>query len=121
MFRGNRPEEAQIPRPACGGVGFDKFHNAAFASPLPDDTVKFLMPAAKINGLVKSQTLLDRVVSCGAHMLVAVKRPLNMITGGAGSLERAHSDNERLRLLNLFKFIECLAYFLVTSNGGSTP
>lgn len=103
-------------------VDFDKLHNEAFASLLRDETMKCLVTAAERTGLIKEdETLLGWDVSCDARLFAAASPELNVITCGAGSLEFAHSDNERLHLPDLFKFIEFLAYFLVTETGSSIP
>lgn len=103
-------------------VGFEKLHNDAFASDVRPETMKRLRQTAAETGLPGSdQPLLGWDVSCDARLFANERPGRSVITCGVGSLEFAHSANERVHLPELFRLIEFLAYFLIRETASALP
>jgi acetylornithine deacetylase/succinyl-diaminopimelate desuccinylase-like protein len=105
---------------ACNAT-FDKLHNEAYACDPGSETVRRALQSAREAGLMESdEPMRGWDVSCDAR-LFAIEHPgLPVLTAGAGALEHAHSDRERLHLADLFRSVRFASLFVLMETGSVT-
>jgi acetylornithine deacetylase/succinyl-diaminopimelate desuccinylase-like protein len=102
---------------ACD-VTFDKLHNEAYACDPNAESVRRALQTAVEAGLMNpDEPLRGWEVSCDARLFAAEYPDLPVITFGAGNLEHAHSDRERLRLTDLFRAVCFASLFVLRETG----
>jgi len=105
---------------ACD-VTFDKLHNEAYACDPDSPTMRrALNTAAEIGVAQPGGPLRGWEVSCDARLFAGEYPGMPVITTGAGSLEHAHSDRERVHLPDLFQAICFTSLFLLIETGVTT-
>lgn len=99
-------------------VKFEKLHNDAFASRVEPRTMRHMKRAALQAGLMaRGERLVGWDVSCDARLFAKGVPRLSVITCGAGKLEFAHSEQERVPITELFRVVEFLAQVLIAETG----
>ena len=99
-------------------VSFDKLHNDAFAGdPNSESMRRALRTAADVGLLPPDQPVRGWDVSCDARLFAAEYPAMPVITFGAGRLEHAHSDQERIQITELMQSIYFTSLFLLRETG----
>jgi acetylornithine deacetylase/succinyl-diaminopimelate desuccinylase-like protein len=102
-------------------VSFDKLHNDAFAGDPNAASVRRAVQTAREVGLVGAdQPLRGWDVSCDARLFAGEYPGLPVITFGAGRLEHAHSNQERVCITDLLHSI-CFTSLFVLRETGAIP
>jgi len=96
---------------------YDKLHNDAFDGDPNSPAMRDAIAAAKCCGMWKDEPVCGWTVSCDARLFAKEYPDLSVLTSGAGRLQDAHSDNERIVLDDLFRSIEFLALFILKRTG----
>jgi acetylornithine deacetylase/succinyl-diaminopimelate desuccinylase-like protein len=101
-----------------GSISFEKLHNDAYACDPLSDTVRCALRAAEMTGIPdRSDPLRGWDVSCDARLFAHEYRTLPVVTFGAGKLEHAHSDGERVHLPELLTAVKFLTLFILLETG----
>jgi acetylornithine deacetylase/succinyl-diaminopimelate desuccinylase-like protein len=99
-------------------VSFDKLHNDAFAGDPNSETMRrALRTAADVGLRPPDQPVRGWDVSCDARLFAAECPAMPVITFGAGRLEHAHSDQERIHIAELMQSICFTSLFLMRETG----
>jgi acetylornithine deacetylase/succinyl-diaminopimelate desuccinylase-like protein len=99
-------------------VRYDKLHNAAYDGDPGSATVKNARSAAVEAGLLAPDApVRGWDVSCDARLFAAESPGMPVITAGIGDLASAHSDDESVRIADLWKAVEFCALFLLRETG----
>lgn len=97
-------------------VSYDKLHNNAFDGNPDSPSVKNAVKAGIEAGIIKeSDPIKGWDVSCDARLFAELGIPV--ITSGVGSLKSAHSNDEYVRLPEIFPMIIFTALFLLRETG----
>jgi acetylornithine deacetylase/succinyl-diaminopimelate desuccinylase-like protein len=103
---------------ACD-VTFDKLHNEAYACDPGSPTMQRALRTAVELGLMDAGGVMRGwEVSCDARLFAGEYPDLPVLTLGAGNLEHAHSERERVCLPDLFRTV-CFASLYVLSESGT--
>lgn len=99
-------------------ISFNKLHNDAYAGNPDARSVQIALRVAYEYGLRKpNQPVLGWDVSCDARLFANEHPELSVITFGAGKLEDAHSDSERVVLSDIFRTICASSLFVLVETG----
>ncbi len=102
-----------------GSITYDKLHNDAFACDPHSPSMAAAQEAAVLAGnMAEGEPLVGWDVSCDARLFATEYPRLPVITCGAGRLEHAHSEREKLYLPELFRAVAFTALFLIRETGG---
>jgi acetylornithine deacetylase/succinyl-diaminopimelate desuccinylase-like protein len=103
----------------AGGLrmGFDKLHNDAYACDAESSDMHNAHAAARAAGMETHQPVVGWDVSCDARLFAREYPELPVITAGAGALEYAHADDERITVDEVAQAAEFLAYFILRQTG----
>jgi acetylornithine deacetylase/succinyl-diaminopimelate desuccinylase-like protein len=111
-------DEGLPPDAIACEVTFDKLHNDAFAGDPNSDSLRRALQAATDLGLAQpDQPVRGWEVSCDARLFAKEYPDLAVLTFGAGHLEHAHSERERLAISELFETIAFVASFVLRESG----
>ncbi len=109
------------PGGLAGSITYNKLHNDAFAcDPASASMAAAREAAVQAGGMEEGEPLLGWNVSCDARLFAREYPQLPVITCGAGRLEEAHSDAERLSIPELFQAIVFTVLFLIRETGSRT-
>jgi acetylornithine deacetylase/succinyl-diaminopimelate desuccinylase-like protein len=99
-------------------VSFDKLHNNAYAGD-PDSASMLRARRTAVDvGLAQTdQPMRGWEVSCDARLFAGEYPGLPVLTFGAGLLEHAHSDRERVSVADLIESIIFIALFVLRETG----
>jgi acetylornithine deacetylase/succinyl-diaminopimelate desuccinylase-like protein len=111
-------DEGLPPESLICDVSFDKLHNDAFAGD-PDSAsmLRALRTAVDVGLAQPDQPVRGWEVSCDARLFAGEYPGLPVITFGAGQLEHAHSDRERVSVADLIESIIFVALFVLRETG----
>jgi len=109
-------DEGLPPDAIACDVTFDKLHNDAYAGDQRSASLLRALQAATDVGLA-DQPVRGWEVSCDARLFAKEYPDLAVLTFGAGHLEHAHSDQERLRMAELFDAICFTTLFVLRETG----
>ncbi|MCF7854988.1 MAG: M20/M25/M40 family metallo-hydrolase [Candidatus Pacebacteria bacterium] len=99
-------------------VSYDKLHNDAFAGDSQSPTMESARRAGTQAGTVAPDTpVRGWDVSCDARLFATEYPEIPVITSGVGTLSAAHSNNEHLKLPELWPTIEFVTRFLLLETG----
>ena len=99
-------------------VTFDKLHNDAFAGdPKSESMVRALRTAVDVGLARPDEPVRGWEVSCDARLFAGEYPGMPVLTFGAGQLEHAHSDRERIHIADLFESIIFVALFVLRETG----
>ena len=99
-------------------ASFDKLHNDAFAGdPNSGSVLRALRTAVEVGLRQSDQPLRGWEVSCDARLFAGEYPGLPVLTFGAGQLEHAHSDRERIHVGDLIESITFVALFVLRETG----
>jgi acetylornithine deacetylase/succinyl-diaminopimelate desuccinylase-like protein len=98
-------------------VRYDKLRNAAFAREPNSPDVLNAVKAAKAAGLWNSAPIRGWDASCDARIFACEYPTMPVITAGAGALEYAHSDRERIDISDVARVAEFLTHFILRQTG----
>ena len=99
-------------------VSFDKLHNDAFAGdPNSGSVLRALRTAVEVGLTQPDQPLRGWEVSCDARLFAGEHPGMPVLTFGAGQLEHAHSDRERIHVGDLIDSIIFVALFVLRETG----
>jgi acetylornithine deacetylase/succinyl-diaminopimelate desuccinylase-like protein len=105
---------------ACN-VTFDKLHNEAYACDPDSPAMRRALRTAEELGLRDpGGPVRGWEVSCDARLFAGEYPDLPVITLGAGNLEHAHSERERLYLPDLFRTVCFVSLFVLRETGTIT-
>jgi hypothetical protein len=111
-------DEGLPPESITCDVSFDKLHNDAFAGdPNSPSVLRALRTAVEVRLAQADQPLRGWEVSCDARLFAGEYPGLPVITFGAGQLEHAHSDRERISVADLIESIIFVALFVLRETG----
>ena len=111
-------DEGLPPESVTCDVSFDKLHNDAFAGDPNSETVLRALRTAVDVGLAQPDEILRGwEVSCDARLFAGEYPGMPVLTFGAGQLEYAHSDRERVRVADLIDSIIFVALFVLRETG----
>ncbi len=97
---------------------FEKLHNAAYAGDPDSPSVQHALWAAReAKTIDRDAPLRGWDVSCDARLFANQYPQMPVITSGVGMLACAHSNDEQLRLSELWKTIEFCTLFLLRETG----
>ncbi len=114
-------DEGLPPDAIICDVSFDKLHNDAFAGDPNSASILRALSAAVEIGLVQpDQPLRGWEVSCDARLFAGEYPGLPVLTFGAGQLEHAHSDRERIHVADLIESIIFVTLFVLRETGTIT-
>lgn len=114
-------DEGLPPEAVTCEVSFDKLHNDAFAGDLNSETMLRALRTAVDIGLARpDEPVLGWGVSCDARLFAGEYPDLPVLTFGAGYLEHAHSEKERLSIAELLESI-CFTTLFVLRETGTIP
>ena len=110
--------EGLPPESLVCDVSFDKLHNDAYAGD-PDSAsmLRALRTAVDVGLAQPDQPVRGWEVSCDARLFAGEYPGLPVITFGAGQLEHAHSDRERVSVTDLIDCIIFVALFVLRETG----
>lgn len=94
-------------------VSYEKLHNAAFAGPVDSPDMRNAIEAARDAGMRKEGPIRGWDVSCDARIFACEYPGMPVITTGAGLLQYAHSDDERIDMDEVARTAELLAHFIL--------
>jgi acetylornithine deacetylase/succinyl-diaminopimelate desuccinylase-like protein len=107
-------DECLPPDSIACDVTFDKLHNEAYACDPGSPTMRTAMETAVEVGLMRADELMRGwEVSCDARLFAREYPGMPVISFGAGWLEHAHSDRERIEASELFRSVLFLALFVL--------
>jgi acetylornithine deacetylase/succinyl-diaminopimelate desuccinylase-like protein len=113
-------EAGWLPDAISCEVSFDKLHNDAFACDPDSDSMHRAVRAALDVGLAESdRPLRGWEVSCDARLFAREYPGLPVITFGAGHLEQAHSNQERVHVADLLQSIGFVSLFVLRETDAS--
>jgi acetylornithine deacetylase/succinyl-diaminopimelate desuccinylase-like protein len=99
-------------------VSFEKLHNDAFAGdPSSASVLRALRTAVDVGLAQSDQPVRGWEVSCDARLFAGEYPGLSVITFGAGQLEHAHSDRERISVADLIESIVFVTLFVLRETG----
>jgi len=109
----NAPRDAVTAR-----TTYEKLHNAAYSGDPDAPSVKNALWAAHTAKTVSPDTpLRGWDVSCDARLFASEYPDLPVITSGVGALACAHSNDEHLKLEDLWKTVEFCSLYLLRESG----
>jgi acetylornithine deacetylase/succinyl-diaminopimelate desuccinylase-like protein len=110
--------EGLPPESITCNVSFDKLHNDAFAGdPSSESMLRALRTAVDVGLAQPDQPMRGWEVSCDARLFAGEYPGLPVLTFGAGQLEHAHSDRERIQVADLIESIIFVALFVLRETG----
>jgi acetylornithine deacetylase/succinyl-diaminopimelate desuccinylase-like protein len=113
-------EAGWLPDAISCEVSFDKLHNDAFACDPDSDSMHRAVRTALDVGLAESdRPLRGWEVSCDARLFAREYPGLPVITFGAGHLEQAHSNQERVHVADLLQSIGFVSLFVLRETDAS--
>ena len=99
-------------------VSFDKLHNDAFAGdPNSETALRALRTAVDVGLMQPGEPMRGWEVSCDARLFAGEHPGMPVLTFGAGQLEHAHSDRERIHVGDLIDSIIFVALFVLRETG----
>ena len=99
-------------------VSFDKLHNDAFAGdPNSESVLRALRTAVDVGLAQPDEPMRGWEVSCDARLFAGEYPGMPVLTFGAGQLEHAHSDRERIHVADLIDSIIFVALFVLRETG----
>jgi len=111
-------DEGLPPESITCDVSFDKLHNDAFAGdPSSESLLRALRTAVDVGLAQPDEPMRGWEVSCDARLFAGEYPGLPVLTFGAGQLEHAHSDRERIAIADLFESIVFVALFVLRETG----
>jgi acetylornithine deacetylase/succinyl-diaminopimelate desuccinylase-like protein len=117
-LRGYLAEEGWPQDAIACDVSFDKLHNVAYACDPDSKTMRTALRTAVEAGLMEpDESVRGWEVSCDARLFATEHPGLPVLTFGAGGLEHAHSDRERIHLPDLFRAICFTSLFVIREVG----
>jgi acetylornithine deacetylase/succinyl-diaminopimelate desuccinylase-like protein len=96
---------------------YEKLHNTAFDGDPDSPTVRNAIGAAQLCGLPQDEPVLGWTVSCDARLFASEYPGMPVLTFGPGPLTLAHSDQEQIKVDDIRKAAEFLAFFLLRQTG----
>lgn len=94
-------------------VSYEKLHNAAFAGKPDSPDLLTAFGAAKAAGMAGDEPIRGWDASCDARIFACEYPSMPVLTAGAGSLAHAHSDEERVNIVDVARMAEFLARFIL--------
>ena len=99
-------------------VSFDKLHNDAYAGDPDSASMLCALRTAVDVGLAQpNQPMRGWEVSCDARLFAGEYPGMPVLTFGAGHLEHAHSDRERIHVADLIESIIFVTLFVLRETG----
>jgi len=97
---------------------YEKLHNDAYDGDPESEPMRDALAALKRCGLWRDEPVCGFVASCDARLFAKEYPGMPVLTAGAGRLEDAHSDNERIELEQLYRCVEFLSLFVLKRTAG---
>jgi acetylornithine deacetylase/succinyl-diaminopimelate desuccinylase-like protein len=111
-------DEGLPPDALACAVTFDKLHNDAYAGDPNSESMLRALQTAIDTGLAQpDQPVLGWAVSCDARLFAREHPGMPVLTFGAGHLEQAHSDQERVRMAEILASIHFVTLFVLRETG----
>jgi acetylornithine deacetylase/succinyl-diaminopimelate desuccinylase-like protein len=120
--RGAETYLGRIGRRASGSAAvrgsFEKLHNAAYDGDSHSPAMQTAVAVARECGTMREdEPIVGWTVSCDARLFANEYPGMSVLTGGAGRLLHAHSDEEQMNLDELVQGVEFLALYILKQTG----
>ncbi len=113
--------EGLPPESVACDVSFDKLHNDAYAgNPNSESLQRAFKTAVDIDLAQPDDPVRGWEVSCDARLFAGEYPGLPVLTFGAGQLEHAHSDRERISVADLIESMVFVALFVLRESGSAS-